>query len=64
MAQFLFFVSDRVDDLLIIMFIQFLEVVFKEWIRGILKRGQTKKKAVLPENVESPVTHVNQQTCS
>ncbi len=74
MAQFLFFVSAHVDDLLVIMFIQFLEVVFKECIRGILKRGQTKKKtkakdakkkAESPENVESPaVPHVKQQICS
>ncbi len=45
MAQFLFFLSEHVDELLVLMFVQFLEVVFKEWIRGILKRGDTKKKA-------------------
>ena len=45
MAQLLFLLLDHIDELLLLMFVKFLEVLYKEWIRGILKRGDTKKKA-------------------
>ncbi len=72
MAQLLFLLLEHIDEMLLFMFVQFLEVVFKEWIRSMLKRGDTKKKAQakdakskaeIPANVESPVTVFNQPTC-